>query len=444
MDKNRLVTQTDSSKRIIKKIPLFLFGSIAFFCAFLPGFNIVVSGAGYNVSCFELLTTQGLFTQAGILEVPMLLRISLACNIAFLLLGFTLLFWRLPRCTAACYFAAAVSAIASFLFSSDFSESAKMLSIGELTLIWKPAMIVMFVLALLTGFSALIDLGKERLAHAVFFLSAFVSVGVVAIITVYLIVSGLPAWNEIGIFSFIFGSEWNPDADIYGIFPMILSTVAAAFGAIVIGVPIGVFTALFLAGAAPKKLAAVIRPAIQLLAGIPSVVYGFFGMLTVVPLIRKFFPSSVGDSLLAVIIILSVMVLPTIISVSENAIRAVPTKYRDAALGLGAPPMRVLFGITFPAARSGILSGVVLGVGRAIGETMAVLMVAGNVVNFPEMLSGVRLMTTGIVLEMSYSYGLHRRALFAIGLVLFIFIMLVNWNFLLLTKKGAKQTDGKN
>jgi len=223
---------------------------------------------------------------------------------------------------------------------------------------------------------------------------------------------------------------------------MILSTIVAAVGAIAIGVPIGVLTALFLSGVAPKKLASFIRPAVQLLAGIPSVVYGFFGMLVIVPLIRDLFPSSVGDSLLAVIIILAIMTLPTIISVSENALRAVPNSYRDAGLALGAPPMRVLFGITLPAAKSGVLSGVILGVGRAIGETMAVIMVAGNVVNFPSIFSSVRLLTTGIVLEMSYSSGLHRQALFAVGLVLFVLIMIVNGSFLLVTKKGANKSDG--
>ena len=443
MNEFHSILQKEATHNRRGRLPLFLLGGISFLCGFLPDFTITVSDAVYSVSGFTLLTTQGLFTQAGVLAVPTALRLTLAGSIVFLFVGFLLLFWQLPRWTATCYFLAAVLALGSFLFSADFSESANQLSFGDLTLTWKLPMICLFGLSLLTGFWVLLQLGKEQVAQAVFFLSAFVSVGAVMMITLYLIIAGLPAWNQIGVFSFLFGDEWNPEAGIYGIFPMILSTIVAALGAILLGVPVGILTALFLVGPAPKKLVAVIRPAVQLLAGIPSVVYGCFGMLTILPMIRRLFPASVGDSLLAVIVILSIMVLPTIISVSENALRVVPTSYRDAGLALGAPPMRVLFGITLPAARSGVLSGVVLGVGRAIGETMAVLMVAGNVVNFPSLFSSVRLLTTGIVLEMSYSSGLHRQALFAIGLVLFVFIMLVNGSFLFLTRKGAKQLNGK-
>lgn len=424
------------------RLVFLILGAVSFLCYFLPGLVITVSNEVYKISGFTLTTTQGLATRAGLLSVPISLRLAFGGCIAFLLVGFVLLFFDRPRITASCYLAAAVLNIGSLLFSSDFAESANELGLSGLTIGWKLPMIIAFILTLLNGFWIILRLGKEGAAQALFFLSAFVSVGAVAIITVYLIGAGLPALGEIGIFNFLFGSEWNPDKDIYGILPMILSTIVAAVGAIAIGVPIGVLTALFLSGVAPKKLASFIRPAVQLLAGIPSVVYGFFGMLVIVPLIRDLFPSSVGDSLLAVIIILAIMTLPTIISVSENALRAVPNSYRDAGLALGAPPMRVLFGITLPAAKSGVLSGVILGVGRAIGETMAVIMVAGNVVNFPSIFSSVRLLTTGIVLEMSYSSGLHRQALFAVGLVLFVLIMIVNGSFLLVTKKGANKSDG--
>ena len=206
--------------------------------------------------------------------------------------------------------------------------------------------------------------------------------------------------------------------------------------------PVGILTAVFLSETAPRRVAGVVRPAVQLLAGIPSVIYGFFGMLVLLPAIRAIFPGSVGESLLAVILILAIMVLPTIVSVSETALRAVPVSYREAAMALGTTPTKTIFKVTVPAAKSGILAGVILGVGRAIGETMAVIMVAGNVANMPHLLGTVKLLTTGIAMEMSYSTGLHRQALFAIGLVLFIFIMIVNIAFTAISKRGV-QMDAK-
>ena len=269
------------------------------------------------------------------------------------------------------------------------------------------------------------------------------SVGSVVILTVYMIVSGAPAIAEIGLGNFLFGTEWKPSSNTYGILPLILSSIAGTFGAVLIGVPVGILTAVFLSETAPRRLASTVRPAVQLLAGIPSVIYGFFGMLVILPVIRALFPGkTIGESLLAVILILAIMVLPTIVSVSENALRAVPVSYREAALALGTTPVKTIFKVTIPAAKSGILAGVILGVGRAIGETMAVIMVAGNAVNMPSLLGTVRLLTTGIVMEMSYSSGLHRQALFAIGLVLFVFIMIVNIAFTVISRRGV-QMDAK-
>ena len=225
---------------------------------------------------------------------------------------------------------------------------------------------------------------------------------------------------------------------------MILSSIAGTLGAIVIGVPIGLLTAIFLSETANPILAKIVRPAVELLAGIPSVIYGFFGMLVIVPAIRKFPPfqgHTTGDSLLAAILILAIMVLPTIVNVSETALHAVPVSYREASLALGATQTTTIFKVTVPAAKSGILSGVILGVGRAIGETMAVIMVAGNVPNMPNLLGSVRFLTTGIAMEMSYSSGLHRQALFAIGLVLFVFIMIVNISFTYISKKGYSSME---
>ena len=300
----------------------------------------------------------------------------------------------------------------------------------------------MLAALLLAAVLAMWAKGGEKLAESIFLVFACLSVGSVVIITVYMIAAGAPALSEIGLGNFLFGTEWVPSDGKYGIAYMILSSIVGMLGAILIGVPIGLLTAVFLAELAPRRLAGIVRPAVELLAGIPSVIYGFFGMMIIVPAIRRVFPSSFGDSLLAMVLILAIMVLPTIISVSETALRAVPGAYREASLALGNTRVGTIFGVTVPAAKSGILAGVILGVGRAIGETMAVVMVCGNVVQFPQLLNSVRPLTSGVVLEMSYSYGLHRQALFSIGLILFIFIMIVNIAFTIISRRGV-QISGK-
>ena len=267
--------------------------------------------------------------------------------------------------------------------------------------------------------------------HVLFFLCGFVAVAFVLVITLYLIVSGLPAIREVGLVDFLFGTTWdstNKTNPQYGILPFILTSIYGTAGAIIIGVPIGFLTAVFLAKVAPPKVAAVIRPAVDLLAGIPSVVYGLVGMMVLLPAIREFFDVPAGDSLLAAIIVLAVMILPSIISVSETALKAVPKEYEEASLALGATELETYFRVTAPAAKSGIAAAVVLGVGRAIGEAMAILMVAGNVANMPSLLTSVKFLTTAIASEMSYAAvgSLQRNALYSIGLVLFLFIMLIN------------------
>ena len=292
---------------------------------------------------------------------------------------------------------------------------------------------------LISSVLALRTQGTERLAESVFQVFACVSIGSVILLTVYIISAGLPAILQIGLTQFLLGESWRPASDIFGILPMILSSIVGTIGAIVLGVPVGILTAVFLSETASPRLAMLVRPAVELLAGIPSVIYGFFGMLVVVPVIRNMFPEhTIGDSLLAVILILAIMILPTIVSVTETSLRAVPAAYREASLALGATQTETIFKVTLPAAKSGILAGVILGVGRAIGETMAVIMVAGNVANMPTLLGTVRLLTTGIAMEMSYASGLHREALFAIGLVLFVFIMIVNLLFNYISKKGVQ------
>jgi len=271
----------------------------------------------------------------------------------------------------------------------------------------------------------------ERIIHGIFLLLGLVTVGCVLLISVYLILSGLPAILEIGLFDFLFGSAWESSAaePQYGILPFILTSIYGTAGAILIGVPIGFLTAVYLAKMAPKKVKAVIQQAVSMLAGIPSVVYGLVGMMMLVPGIRKLFGIPDGSGLLAAIIVLAVMILPSIIKMSVTALEAVPKEYEDASLALGATPEETYFRVSVPAAKSGIAASVVLGVGRAIGEAMAVMMVAGNAPNMPDSIfQSVRFLTTAVASEMAYSVpgSLHRNALFSIALVLFLFIMLIN------------------
>lgn len=269
---------------------------------------------------------------------------------------------------------------------------------------------------------------KEQVMHAVFFIAACASVLAVALICLFLFVNGIPAMKEIGIFKFLLGTMWKPGNNIYGILPMIMGSIYVTAGAILIGVPIGILTSVFMASYCPKKVYRFFKSAIDLLAGIPSVVYGFFGLMMLVPLIRDLFHKGNGSSILSASILLGIMILPTIIGVTESAIRAVPSNYYEGSLALGATKERSLFFVVLPAAKSGLIAGVVLGIGRAIGETMAVVMVAGNQARMPAgILRGVRTMTSNIVLEMGYAADLHREALIATGVVLFVFILIINF-----------------
>lgn len=281
----------------------------------------------------------------------------------------------------------------------------------------------------------------EHIVHGIFLILGLITVGCVLVITVYLVVSGIPAIKEIGLIDFLFGEKWASTASkpAYGILPFILTSIYGTAGAIALGVPVGFLTAVYLAKAASKKVKEIVGQAVSMLAGIPSVVYGLVGMMVLVPGIRKIFHVPDGASLLASIIVLAIMILPSIIKMSVTALEAVPKEYEDASLALGATPEETWFRVSVPAAKSGIAAAVVLGVGRAIGEAMAVMMVAGNAANMPDSLfQSVRFLTTAVASEMSYSSGLQRQALFSIALVLFLFIMLINavLNFFL---KGEKK-----
>lgn len=279
---------------------------------------------------------------------------------------------------------------------------------------------------------------KEKVMEVVFMLCACVSILSVALICIFLFANGIPAMTKIGFFDFIFGQKWKPSNEVFGIFPMIIGSIYITAGAVIIGVPIGILTAVYLARFCPEKLYKIIKPAVDLLAGIPSVVYGFFGLCVIVPFVRNNIGGD-GNSILTASILLGFMILPTIINVSESSIRAVPEKYYQGALALGATHERSVFCTVVPAAKSGIMAGIVLGIGRAIGETMAVIMVAGNQARMPKgILEGIRTMTSNIVMEMGYATDLHREALIATGVVLFVFILIINILFSILKNKDKE------
>ena len=382
---------------------------------------------------------------AGIsIAIPITVRICVVLGLLTCLGGLFLLYRRKLEWAAALYIVSALSFLLLPMLLSPVTQTAlqngaEYVGLGMQIFYYLP-----FLFGIISAIASLWSRSGEKLAQAILLALACVSVGSVAFITLYMIIEGTPAIAKIGIVDFLFGTQWKPTADppSFGILNMILASVLGTAGAIVIGVPIGLMTAVFLAEIAPKWLVRIVRPAVELLAGIPSVIYGFFGMQVIVPLIRKMFPDqTTGESLLAVIIILSIMILPTIISVAEGALRSVPVSYKEASLALGNTHIGTIFKVLIPAAKSGILAGVILGVGRAIGETMAIIMVAGNMVQSPSLLGATRPLTSGIAFEMGYATGLHREALFAIGLVLFVFIMIINITFTFISKKGAKMNE---
>ena len=277
---------------------------------------------------------------------------------------------------------------------------------------------------------------KEKFWESIFLLAAGFSFLAVLLICLFLFANGIPAIQKIGVADFLFGTKWKPGNDLYGIFPMILGSFYVTAGAVIVGVPVGLMTAVFLSKFCPEWLHKILKPAIDLLAGIPSVVYGFFGLMVIVPAVRNVFGGN-GSSILTASILLGMMILPTIISVSESALNAVPQSFYEGSRALGATHERSVFKTMLPAAKSGIMAGIILGIGRAIGETMAVIMVAGNQARIPDsILKGIRTLTANIVIEMGYATDLHREALIATGVVLFVFILLINLTFNLVKNRG--------
>ncbi|MBE6798786.1 MAG: phosphate ABC transporter permease subunit PstC [Ruminococcaceae bacterium] len=281
---------------------------------------------------------------------------------------------------------------------------------------------------------------KERAFRVLLFLCAIVTVAFVGVIIIYLFVAGIPAIKEIGLRDFLFGTEWRPESQTpqFGILPFILTSVYGTVGAILLGVPLGVLCAVFIAKIAPRSIRSMLKTTVELLAGIPSVVFGLIGMTVLVPFVQRVFNLPSGANLFSSIIVLSVMILPSVVNVSENALRSVPKEYELGSLALGANRVETALRVSMPAAKSGIAASIVLGVGRSIGETMAVMMVSGNVANMPSLFKSVRYLTTAVSGEMSYSSGLHRKALFSIALVLLLFLLIINLSFKLLIRQDKK------
>lgn len=447
---NAVITSVEREKKEMKiqkgkKGLAVMLGLLSVACFFLPYISFVFKDTTYTVSAFQLATVRGFLVRGpsltGLVTVPLLTRAAVIAGVVLAVAGIVLLLVKQPVKAGVAFVLSGITPLIVLISTSAIQEAVTQLNISNITMSYLWPYVTVLVNGIVCAVLSLWTRGTEKLAESIFLVFSCVSVGSVLVITVYIIATGAPAIFQIGLLPFLFGGTWNADAQQFGILALILSSIAGTVGAILIGVPIGILTSVFLAETARPRVAKLVHPAIELLAGIPSVIYGFFGMLVIVPAIRNFPPfqnHTIGDSLLAAVIILAIMVLPTIVNVSETSLRAVPDAYREASLALGATQTTTIFKVVIPAARSGILAGVILGVGRAIGETMAVIMVAGNVANMPSVLGTVRFLTTGIAMEMSYASGLHRQALFAIGLVLFVFIMIVNISFTYISKKGVQ------
>jgi len=412
---------------------------------FLPLFQLHAAGRVYLPTGLRIIVSALAYNQL-IIHFPPMLRIMTAVMLIGLAGALVLALLKKTGLAAAASATAAAAAVLVQVMSAELTTIVKNLGLGKATMEVRSPLQLLLWFSLLASILLAWSEGAERLARSIFRIFSFVSVASVATLSIYMLFAGLPAIIEIGPVNFLLSSVWKPINAVnpqFGILNMILATLAATIGSIIIGVPLGLLTAVFLAELAPRRVATLVRPAVQLLAGIPSVIYGFFGLQMLVPLVQKVFKLPTGSTLFSAIIILAIMIMPTIVSTAETGLRAVPAGYREASLAVGATQIETIFRVVVPAARSSILSGVILGVGRSVGETMAVIMVAGNMPNVPALFGTVRPLTVGIALEMSYATGLHRSSLFAIGLVLFVFIMLINLTFSWISRKGV-QMDGQN
>ncbi|MEA4889704.1 MAG: phosphate ABC transporter permease subunit PstC [Clostridiaceae bacterium] len=431
-------------KKIMKWLALLLAALSGLFTLILPLFRIQLNNRLYQPNGLQVVLSS-LSYEGQVTDYPFILRAAVILMIAGLAAAVGLFLLKKPRWAA---YSSALAGAAALLVRLAGSDLAAVLAAQGYETIRVESLGVLWLYLLLPCSAAILILWREnveQLARAIFLASAAISVASVGLITLYMVIAGLPAILQIGPVNFFLGTVWKPTDSVhpqYGIFNMILATLATTGGSILLGVPIALMTAIFLAKIAPRWITGLVRPAVELLAGIPSVIYGFFGLQLLVPLVQRIFNIPTGATLLSAILILAIMILPTIISTAETGLRAVPEAYMEASLAIGATRIETIFKVLVPAARSSILSGVILGIGRAIGETMAVIMVAGNVANLPGLFNAVKPLTVGIAQEMNYSSGLHRQALFGIGLVLYLFIMLVNLSFNWISRKGVQMDDG--
>lgn len=443
------VRRREELTRKIAGIAAVVLGLLPTALFFLPYLSFDFNGHQYSLTGLKSLISLGLQVQgpsgSALIGIPLLVRVAAIGGPLLGIAGVILLLCKKTVLSAASFALSGAMPILAILNVTEIRRAVTDLNITQAAINYQWPMLLALGCGIVAALFAMSAKGGERMAESIFLVFACVSVGSVVFIMLYMVMSGAPAIWQAGVGNFLFGSTWELGKGEYGTLPLTLSSICATFGAVVLGVPVGLLTAVFLAEIAHKRVAGLVRPAVELLAGIPSVIYGFFGMMVIVPAIRNFPPfqgKTIGLSLLAVILVLAIMVLPTIISTAETAMRAVPDAYREASLALGATPTATIFKVIIPAARSGILSGVILGVGRAIGETMAVLMVAGNLAKMPQLLGAVKLMTSGIAVDISYATEAQRPMLFGVGLVLFIFIMIVNISFSYISKKGV-QMDAK-
>lgn len=419
------------------RISAFGLGIAAVFVLFLPVLHGVFNKISYTMNGYQLLTAS-LRVNGAVVALPPSLRVALAGVLLCCAGGGVLLVCKKTAVAGGVYAAGALCGVMLLSGSASLQERVAAVGVDNIEMTMRIGFFIALALPLLAAALSLLSTGVQSFAKSVFLAAACVSIGAVAFICIYMFLQGAPAIAKIGLREFLFSTDWSPTAKepSYGIAYMVLASVFGTAGAVLLGVPVGLLTAVFLAELAPRWLCGIVRPAVELLAGIPSVIFGFFGMRVIVPGLRSLFPDQTnGDSLLAVILILAMMILPTIINVAQNALEAVPVSYKEASLALGNTHIGTIFKVQIPAAKSGILAGVILGVGRAIGETMAIIMVAGNTVSFPHLFGAVRPLTSGIAFEMGYATGLHKQALFGIGLVLFLFLMVINVVFTWVSKK---------
>ena len=417
---------------------------------FFPIFEITINKANIKFNGIFILFKNGFLLKSQqavfFLKFSLFLKLAIIFNVLFSFAGFLFLIAKKHTLSALsrflCFLSFLTSIFSITIFRRNILKSGFSKNNVSIEVLW-PYIGIVF-LETLAAVLIILKTKKENLAKYIFFFCTIISLAIIVLIVSYFIFAGMPVFFEVGILKFVFGKIWNPTNNEFGILNFILASFFASFGAILIATPLGVFFATFLSEFANKKLVSFVKPIVEILAGIPSVIYGFFGMTFVVPYVRQIFddvnnfekPAVVGDSLLSVIIVLTIMILPTIISTSFVSLKSVPISFKEASLNLGATKTQTTFKVVLKAAKPGIFSGLILAVSKAIGETMAVMMVAGNVVNSPKLLNPVRLLTSGIAIDIAYSSGLFRKALFGMSFVLFVLINIVNISLHKILNKG--------